>query len=144
MLPTIISRTPVRGRSELGFEIDRLFNEMLEPMSRQQAMPAADLYETEEGYQVDLELPGFKEEDVDVTLDQGMLTIDAHRETSEEEERRTFHLRERRAERLTRSFRLPASVRGDDVDASLEDGILHVRLPKTPEARPRRIQVQAK
>ena len=141
MIPTI-QRTPaIRRRGDLGFDFDRLFDSLLDTRVSNQALAATDLYETEDGYALELEVPGFSEEEIDVTVDRGVLTISGARETDEEHEGRTYHVRERTNERFTRSFSLPASVRGNDVEAQLASGVLAVRLPKSPEAKPRRIEV---
>ncbi|MCG8467550.1 MAG: Hsp20/alpha crystallin family protein [Gemmatimonadetes bacterium] len=139
MLPTIITHAPGR-RSHIGFDLDRFFDDVFETPRRSAGVPA-DLFETEERYGVELELPGYVESDIDVTVDRGVLTVTANRETESEEDGKTYHVRERRASRLTRSFKLPASVRADEVNASLADGILSVSLPKAPEAQPRQIEV---
>ncbi|MDE2880008.1 Hsp20/alpha crystallin family protein [Candidatus Palauibacter soopunensis] len=104
-------------------------------------MAAADLYETEEGYGLELELPGFNEAEIDITVDRGVLTISGARAEEGEEKGRTYHVRERRNERFTRSFSLPASIRGESVAAHLNAGVLTVELPKSPEAKPHRVTV---
>ena len=145
MLPTIIQRVPAtRRRSDLGFDFDRLFEGLLEATPATGAAAATDLYETEDGYGLELEVPGYDEDEIDVTVDRGVLTISGAREGEHEDEGRTYHVRERRSERFTRSFSLPASVRGDGVAANLEAGVLTVALPKAPEARPHRIAVGKK
>ena len=101
----------------------------------------ADLYETEEGYGLELELPGFRESEIDVTVDRGVLTIAGARSEEDEETGRTYHVRERRNEHFARSFSLPASIRGEDVAARLDAGVLTVELPKSPEAKPHRVTV---
>lgn len=138
MLPTIIHRAPSRRRGD--FDFDRLFNGLLDLDRSSRSVASADLYETEEGYGLELELPGFTEADIDVTVDRGVLTISGAR-SEEEEEGRTYHVRERRNERFTRSFSLPASIRGENVEAHLDAGVLTVELPKSPEAKPHRVAV---
>ena len=139
MLPTIIHRAPSRRRGD--FDFDRLFNGLLDFDRVNRSVAAADLYETEEGYGLELELPGFTEAEIDVTVVRGVLTISGVRSEEEEEEGRTYHVRERRNERFTRSFSLPASIRGADVEARLDAGVLTVELPKSPEAKPHRVPV---
>ncbi|MDX1579714.1 MAG: Hsp20/alpha crystallin family protein [Gemmatimonadota bacterium] len=143
MLPTIRYRPPTtRREATLGFDLDRWFDGMLENMPATRFSPgAADLSETEDAYELALDVPGFADDEVEVTVDRGILTVTAERRAQEEDEGRTYHVRERRYERFARSFNLPASVRADEVDANLEDGVLTVHLPKTPEAKPRRIPV---
>ena len=139
MLPTITHHAPARRRAE--FDFDRLFHNLLDAGGSNRFPAAADLYETEEGYGLEVEVPGFTEAEIDVTVDRGVLTIAGARTAEEEEKGRTYHVRERRNERFTRSFALPASIRGEDVVARLDAGVLTVELPKTPEAKPHRIAV---
>ena len=138
MLPTIIHRAPSRRRGD--FDFDRLFNGLLDLDRANRSAAAADLYETEEGYGLELELPGFRESEIDVTVDRGVLTISGARSEVEADEGRTYHVRERRNERFTRSFSLPASIRGEDVAAHLNAGVLTGRAAEVArgEAAPRR------
>ena len=86
-------------------------------------------------------LCGCFEAEIEITVDRGVLTISGARSEEEEEQGRTYHVRERRNERFTRSFSLPASIRGEDVAAHLDAGVLTVELPKSPEAKPHRVAV---
>lgn len=139
MLPTMIHRAPVRRRGD--FDFDRFFNGLLDLDRSGRTVAATDLYETEDGYGLEVELPGFADAELDVTVDRGVLTISGARAVEEEETGRTYHVRERRNDRFTRSFALPASIRGEDVAARLDAGVLTVELPKSPEAKPHRVTV---
>lgn len=140
MLPTIRYRAPARRNDETAFDLDRWFDGFFDtPTSR--GGGAADLWETEEAYELMLDVPGFAEADIDVTVDRGVLVVTASRTAETEDEGRTYHMRERRTNRFARSFALPASIVADEVDATLDDGVLHVRLPKSAEAKARRIAV---
>ena len=148
MLPTMIHRMPVRRRADF----DRLFNGLLDLDRSTRSVAAADLYETGDGYALEVEVPGFTRSEIDVTVDRGVLTIAGTRrdEGARHDEKeagegtgRTYHLRERRLDHFTRTFSLPDAIRGEDVAARLEAGVLTVELPKSPEARPRRVKVAA-
>src|SRR5690606_7809254 len=89
---------------------------------------------------VEAELPGFKRDEISVTMEQGVLTIDAERKV--EEKKGHPQLNERRWTRVTRSFRLGQAVDEGKVDAKLEDGVLTLTLPKREEVKPRRIEVK--
>lgn len=102
----------------------------------------AEVLETEEELRFDLELPGVRIEDVDVTLENGILTIAGEKRFQRQNEEGDFRLFERRYGRFERTFRLPQNVIQDDVKASYADGVLTVRLPKTEESKPRRIQIE--
>ena len=99
-----------------------------------------DIQEDGENLYVQAELPGFTREQVSVTIDDGVLTIRAERDESSDD--RKPLLNERRFTRAQRSFVLPTEVEDAKVEAKLQDGVLHLTLPKREEARRRQIQVQ--
>ncbi|MDX1393577.1 MAG: Hsp20/alpha crystallin family protein [Gemmatimonadota bacterium] len=135
----------LRRRAAFGSDIDGLFDAVMRSSLNSWAAwaPAADLYETEDAFVLEIGLAGFAHEDIDVTVERGVLTVAGQRSTREEQEEHTYHLREHSYERFARSFSLPGTVRSEDVEADFENGMLVVRLPKTPEAKPRRIAVRA-
>ena len=146
MIPTIRRTSEgagLRNLSDLRYEMDRLFEDAFGGRSRSVSgwTPATDLVETDAAYEVSLELPGFDREDIEVTVDQGVLTIAGQRTEEHEDEERTYHLRERSLGRFSRSFSLPSSVSAEEVSATYRDGVLRVRLPKQEEARTRQIEV---
>jgi HSP20 family protein len=99
-----------------------------------------DVYEIDDRIAVDAEMPGFKPEDIDVSLERGVLSISAERK-AEEEGRGPRHLSERRFTRVERSFSLPSDVDPSKAEAKLEDGVLHIELPKTEESKQQKIKV---
>jgi len=106
-------------------------------------MPA-EVVETDSELRFDIELPGCTADDVDVTLENGVLTITAEKKMQREEGRRDsdYRLFERRYGRFQRSFTVPQTVRGDSCEARFDNGVLTIRLPKAEEARPRRIRIE--
>lgn len=88
------------------------------------------------------ELPGFKADDINVSVEQGTLTIRGERRAAAPEGY-TVHRKERSAVRFSRSVTLPARVETDNVQATLKNGVLELRLPKVAAARPRSITIQA-
>jgi len=100
-----------------------------------------DIHEDEAGLTVWAELPGFTKDQVDISIENGLLTIAAHREAGEPKEG-TSHLRERRYTRVRRQFTLPTTVDPANVDAKLSDGVLTLRLLKKEEVKPRKIEVK--
>jgi HSP20 family molecular chaperone IbpA len=99
-----------------------------------------DISEEDDTLVVEAEVPGFRREDIDVCLENDHLRIAAERKTKEA--KGTKHLTERRFSRVERSFTLPTSVDPDRVEAKLEDGVLTLRLPKSEEVKPKRIEVK--
>ena len=145
MLPTVRRRVSPLW-ADFDFDLDRFFGDRwARPMTAWSAWtPSADMYETDEGFGVALELPGYTNEDINISVERGFLTISGQKTLSEEEEGRTYHLRECGEARFTRSFTLPSAVNADAVTAELRNGVLLVTLPKMEEARPRKIEVSIK
>jgi HSP20 family protein len=104
---------------------------------------AVDVREDADHLYVEAELPGFKKEEVDITLENRVLTISAERklEKKEGEKGGEYLLNERRYTRFLRSFTLPTTVDDQGVDARLDNGILFVTLNKRPETKPRKVTV---
>jgi HSP20 family protein len=104
--------------------------------------PALDISERKDAYLVTVELPGVRMDDLQVTLEDGLLTIQGERQFTNDASEQQFHRVERRYGAFRRSITLPAHVVADAVEASLEDGVLQVLVPKAEEATPKRIQVR--
>jgi HSP20 family protein len=102
-----------------------------------------DILEQDDAYIVTADLPGWLNEDVNITFEDGVLTIAGTREDNNETAESGFHLRERRTGSFSRRFRLPAIVDETKVDAVLEDGVLSVTVNKREEVQPRRIEIRA-
>ena len=105
--------------------------------------PAMDVIERDNEYEIRASLPGVKPEDVDITAAGNTLTIRAHRKEEHEERSENYLLRERRAGMFSRTITLPEQVNLDQVQATLEHGVLTVMVPKSEQARPKRIEVRA-
>ena len=103
--------------------------------------PALDISERKDAYLVTVELPGLKPEDLDITMEDGLLTIQGERQFTAESSEQQFHRVERRYGAFRRSITLPAHVMAEGIQASFEDGVLQILVPKAEEAKPRRIQV---
>jgi len=100
-----------------------------------------DIHEDDNHIYVEAEMPGFKRDEIEVTLEKGLLTISADRKESKQEGR-TTHLAQRRYTRISRRFSLPNTVDEAKVDAALADGVLKLTLTKREEVRPRKIEVK--
>lgn len=127
---------------EMGQMFDRLFETSRAESNPNQWTPPATIWEDTEGYHVEMDLPGVKTEDLDVTMEAGRLMIGAKR-SFEHEDRRMIH-NERRFGEVARSVELPDSIDADTIEASLDNGLLRVDLKKRPEVLPRKIAVQVK
>jgi HSP20 family protein len=104
--------------------------------------PALDISERKDAYLVTVELPGLKPEDLDITMEDGLLTIQGERQFTSESSEQQFHRVERRYGAFRRSITLPAHVTAEGIQASFEDGVLEILVPKAEEAKPKRIQVR--
>jgi len=106
-------------------------------------VPAVDIYEDEHALTLKLEVPGVNEDDLKVSLENNVLTIQGERKFEKEEKEENFHRIERRYGSFTRTFRLPSTVDSENVDAHYDKGILKIALAKRAEAKPRQIKVVA-
>jgi HSP20 family protein len=100
-----------------------------------------DIRQTDEAYVLEASVPGFTPEDVEVTLDQNVLTIQGTRKQETEEQKGGWIRRERRTGSFHRQVVLPAEVRADEITASFEHGVLTVTVPRAQKAQPKRIPV---
>jgi HSP20 family protein len=116
------------------------------PFPTERAVPGYtarfDVKEREDAYLLTADLPGLKEGDVDISLDNRVLTIAGARLGEEKKEGETWYLYERHHGSFSRSFRLPTEIDQDKIEAKLEHGVLTLTLPKRPEAQPRKIKVR--
>jgi HSP20 family protein len=105
-------------------------------------VPALDLSETAEGYLVEAALPGIKPEDVEITVENNVLTIKGETRQEVDDKKRNFHRIERRFGAFQRTIGLPTTVKADAIHASLTNGVLRLEIPKAEEVKPRKISVQ--
>jgi HSP20 family protein len=106
------------------------------------AMPM-DVCETQDAFEIDAAMPGVKPDDIEITMEGNTLTIRGQMKTEEEQENKTYHMHERREGTFVRSVTLPTNVNANKIEANYEDGILHLKAPKSEEAKPKRIQVHS-
>jgi HSP20 family protein len=104
--------------------------------------PLVDVEETDREYLVKAELPEVRKEDVKVTIEGGMLTIEGERRREKEEKTRKVHRVERSYGKFVRRFTVPPDVEDKKVTAEFKDGVLHVHVPKSEAAKPRAIDVK--
>jgi HSP20 family protein len=106
-------------------------------------MPQFEIRETNDAYIFKADLPGVREEDLDITLAQNRLTVSGRREMSEREENDRYYAIERAYGSFTRTFTLPTDIDPARVDAELRDGVLTLKVPKSPEQQPKKVQVKS-
>ena len=104
--------------------------------------PALDISERKDAYLVTVELPGVEADDLEVTLEDGLLTIQGERYFAHDSSEQHFHRVERRYGAFRRAITLPAHVMAEGIEASVDNGVLEILVPKMEEAKPKRIQVR--
>ena len=135
--------------TELRRAVDRLFDERfftpyrLFTFDRSETNPI-DVYQTESEMVVKATVPGVKPEDVDVTIDDNILTIKGETKAEEKIERKDYLYQEHRYGTFRRSVVLPRGLKAEKAEASFENGILTLSIPKDEESKPKRIKVKAK
>src|SRR5215212_6125451 len=145
-LPTRVNRSQAYDPVEsMQREFDSMFGRYLNGRGTaadggRLAPYGVDVREDADHIYVEAELPGFKKDDVDITLENQTLTISAERKETQEK-KGDYLLNERRYQRFLRSFTLPPTVDEKKVDAKLIDGVLNITLNKREETKPRKIQV---
>ena len=126
-------------------EMERLFDSLHQTAGHRQAgvFPAINVSEDTESVYVRAELPGLQATDLDVTMEDDTLTISGERKKPVDEEGVSYHRREREWGSFRRSLSLTTRIDADKVHARHQDGILTVVLPKSADAKPRQIAIQA-
>jgi len=136
---------------DLHRDLDRMFGNLwdtpgLVPAEERAAFrdfqPSLDVSESDEAFTVTVELPGLEEKDVDLSLTDDLLVIQGEKRTEAKEESETRHRVERLYGSFQRAVRLPRPVDAANVKASFKQGLLTVTLPKSPEARQRKVPIQ--
>lgn len=124
-------------------DLDRFFSDFCTPRMHQATnwLPRADILEDTEAHRIVLEIPGFGEEQVEVTIEDGLLTITGEQEKREEAKEVNYHRIERRHGNFKRTFRLPESTEVDEVRAEFRNGLLEVILPKSPKTKARTVTI---
>lgn len=125
-------------------EWDSMFDEFFgrSPATACDWMPALDVREKEKHYEVKVDLPGMRKEDIKITFENEVLTITGERKEEQEERNGKFHRSERFVGKFTRSLRFPGDVDQAQIDANFKDGVLEVKLQKSEAAMVRQIEVK--
>ena len=104
--------------------------------------PAVDISERKDAYLVAVDLPGVKPDEVEITLEDGLLTIQGERHFAHDSAEEKMHRTERFYGAFRRSITLPSHVEADKIEASAQDGVLQIMVPKAPEVQTKRVQVR--
>jgi HSP20 family protein len=144
---TSVSRwDPFRGLVSLQDQVNRLFEDRVLQGRANQAdlatwAPAADIHETENDLVAKVDLPGVQETDIDIRVENNTLAIRGERKFEKEVNEDCYLRVERAFGTFTRSFSLPNIVEVDNIRASLQNGVLTIRMPKREEAKPKQVKI---
>ena len=143
---TLVRWDSFRELEEISNRLQRLCSRPTPPNGKEGMIvadwaPSVDVSETDGEYQIKAEIPDVKKEDVKVTLEDGVLTIQGERKFEKEEKGKKYHRVERSYGSFVRSFTLPDLVDEVNVKAEFKDGILNLKLPKSEKVKPKTIEV---
>lgn len=138
------SAAEVSSREAAGSVVPGWFGRAGTPLVRMSGwVPSLDVSEDADNLMVQVELPGMRKEDIDLSLNEGVLTITGERQAESETNEKRYYLNERFSGQFRRSVMLPKAVKAEATAATYQNGVLTVTLPKTDAAKPRRINVSA-
>ena len=137
---SLVRRVPMTEFDAIERRMRRLFDEVgFAPAP----LPAADVYETDEEYVVELEVPGYAEKELSIEVFDHVLAIKGEHETTAKETTKRFRLQERLERTFERRFALPGEVDTGNLKASYAEGVLEVHAPKAPTAKPTKVAITA-
>ena len=145
----IIKYDPFREMRSLQDEVNRLFTSSFSRGNNESDLmrgawsPQVDIFENKNEIVLEAELAGMKPEDVEISIENNVLTIHGERKFEKNDESDNFHRVERSYGSFTRSFTLPPTVQSENANAEFENGVLRLTLAKREEAKPRRIEIKA-
>jgi HSP20 family protein len=145
----IVRWEPLRELASIQSEMNRLFNTVFEPAPQsggngntlRRWLPAMDLVETGDHFVLRADLPGLSEGDVNIEVEDNVLTVSGERKAEHETTKEGYHRVERAFGTFSRSLTLPEGVNAEAVAASFDRGVLEVRIPKPEQRKPRRIEI---
>ena len=141
----LIRWEPVRELNTIQSEMNRLFNTFFDtPQGGTQLrrwIPPMDLVETEDDFILRADLPGLSEKDVNIELEDNVLTLSGERKAEHEERKEGYNRVERASGSFSRSLTLPEGVDPDAVSASFDRGVLEIRIPKPEARKPRKVSI---
>src|SRR6266849_7574028 len=144
---SIVRYDPFRDLRTLQEEVNRLFSTNLnrsfgdEGIGRGAWSPSVDIYENKDQIVLEAELPGMKQEDFDLTIENNVITLRGERRFEKTDDADNYHRVERSYGSFTRSFTLPQTVSSEGATAEYRNGVLRVTLPKREETKARRIEI---
>ena len=132
-----------RMQEEMNRYFDDFFGEQRRGLAEGAWLPSVDVSETDAEFVVRAELPGMTQDNIEINVQDNVLTLKGEKKQEKKEEKENFHRLERSYGSFSRSFTLPAGVKPEDIKASFKDGVLEVTMPKAEEAKPQKIAITA-
>lgn len=144
-MPAVVRFDPFRDITSLRDEMNRLFSRTIGEGAATGSTwtPAVDIFDTADAIVLRAELPGLTPEDIDIEIDDNVLTLKGERRFQEQVDEGRYYRLERAYGHFQRSVTLPQGVKADEISASFDNGVLSVRVPKADEVKPRKITVAA-
>ena len=145
----LIRWEPVRELNTIQSEMNRLFNTFFDSptpangTALRRWIPAMDLVETDDDFVLRADLPGLTEADVNIELEDNVLTLSGERRLEHQDRKDGYYRVERASGAFSRSLTLPEGIDPDAIRASFENGVLEVRVPKPEQRKPRRVEIKA-
>jgi HSP20 family protein len=144
-------RQPDRAMEEMGRYFEDVFGRPFLPAAWSRVptedlvwAPSIEVIEKEDKFLVKAELPGVKEEDINISLSGNVLTIEGEKKTESEVNTKGYYYSESAYGSFSRSMTIPSTIDANKIEANFDNGVLEINLPKTPEVKPKKIKVAAK
>lgn len=146
---TLVKWHPRRAGNVWNTGIDRWFDNFLNSDLRlsddiSTVQPVVNVEETENEYLISAELPGMDKKDINISIEDNVLSISGEKKSESKTDEKNYHRFERSYGKFYRSFELPHVVDRENIDASYKNGVLNISLPKAEEAKPKQIEVKVK
>ena len=147
---TLMRWNPIKDLLAIQEEMNKLFDEKLDKFSGDAGLqeriwePLVDIYEEEDKFVIKAEIPDVDKKDIDITIEDNVLTIKGEKKFEKEEKKENYLRAERFYGTFRRSFTLPASVEKDKIKAKLDKGVLTIEIPKKEETKPKKISIDVK
>lgn len=142
LLPTLRRSGDWTAMPSMRF-FDRFFEDfgLPEPADDRQWFPTIDVSETDDHVIVRAEVPGMDKKDINITMSEGLLTIQGEKKQEKEEEKENYRFVERRYGSFSRTLRVPVGVDADKIEAGYKDGVLKIAIPKSESEKSRKIEI---
>jgi HSP20 family protein len=136
---------PFAELEELREQFNKVFNAMVETQNKDLAfIPSVNTREADDAYYIEVDLPGVKKEDINIDVNEDVLTISGERKVRQEHKDDTFYKVESRYGKFERSFTLPEDADSDKIEATSKNGVLEIKIPKVVkvENKPKKIEIK--